>query len=261
MTHPFLADPERQRAFDHLTAVPTGSVRAWAEQLGWKVGRFRRFLDSLIRYRLGEIETTPFGTTFKPIAHKVRPCGARVAHTLGSTGVKSTGPSARTRKPGANSVTEVPWSAFAVRLIPAMNEEFGRLIADYQPVRADNRGSHRAGHELEAARVDPDWCEERLRQMCRSFNPAKHGRGEPPRTLAYFTRGLIRDWQQYWLNLMAVERSGNKAAVPAREAEPEKPLESVSPPAPPQPPLSVEAQEAWRTAFQTAEPGRRLEIA
>lgn len=159
-------------------------------------------------------------------------------------------------------MTEVPWSVFASRLIPVMNEEFGRLLSDYLPVRPDSRGSHKAGHELEAAKVDPEWCEQRLREMCRAFNPSKHGGGEPPRTLRYFVGGLIRDWRQYRLNLLTVERGcENKAAVPPREAEPEKPLESASPPAPPQPPLSPEAQEAWRTAFQTAEPGKRLGIA
>lgn len=160
-------------------------------------------------------------------------------------------------------MTEVPYSVYAVRMIPVMNEEFGRLIGDYQPVRADNRGSHRAGHELEAAHVDMDWCEQRLRELCRAFNPSKHGGGEPPRTLAYFTRGLIRDWRQYRLNLLTVE-TNEKAAVPITEARPsDVALESGPPPTPPQPsvPLSPETLTAWRAAFETAKPGQRSEVA
>lgn len=279
MNHPFLTDPERRRAFEHLCAVPTGSVRTWAEQLAWSRQKMERFLMSLVRYQLGEVITTPFGSTFRPSATPITAFPQKVYSgilpvsdtsrdasrfrpgPLGSTGVKSTGPSARTRKPGANSVTEVPFSFYASRLIPVMNEEFGRLLSDYLPVRPDSRGSHKAGHELEAAKVDPDWCEQRLREMCRAFNPSKHGGGEPPRTLAYFERGLIRDWRQYRLNLLTVE-SNEMAAVPTLEARPsDVALESASPPAPPQLPLSSEAMTAWRTAFESAQPGKRLGIA
>lgn len=261
--HPFLADPERRRAFDLLTAVPTGSVRIWADRLGWTKDRMQRFIDGLRRYRLGEVITCANRSTFIPASDilTVAECSGlsrTVAAPLGSTGVKSTGPSASTRKGSSNGASEVPWSSYAVRLIPAMNEEFGRLIAEYRPVRSDNRGSHRAGHELESQRVDPDWCEDRLRQMCRAFNPSKHGGGEPPRTLGYFTRGLIRDWRQYSLNLLSVERSEEKkVVVPVREAEPEKPLDEGSPPSPPQP-LSPDAAQAMRDAFEN--PGQRLRL-
>ncbi len=263
MSHPFLADPERRKAFDLLTAVPTGSVRIWAEQLGWSKDRMQRFIDGLRRFRLGEVITCANRSTFIPAdiltVADCRGLSRTVAPPLGSTGVKSTGPSARTRNSGANSVTEVPFSIYAVRMIPVMNEEFGRLIDGYQPVRADNRGSHRAGHELESANVDMDWCEQRLRELCRAFNPSKHGGGEPPRTLGYFTRGLIRDWQQYRLNLLTVERSEEKVAVPTTEARPsDVALEEGSPPTPPQP-LSPDAMTAMRQAFEN--PGRRLEIA
>lgn len=113
----------------------------------------------------------------------------------------------------------VPWSSIAVRLIPAMNDEFMRLLGDYRPINPDNRGSHRAGHELEQAGVDPEWCEQKLRQLCRVFNPSKHGGGKPPRTLAYYAKTLIREWKlwesQYSLPLARVEPSHPEPAPPA----------------------------------------------
>ncbi|MEX1185300.1 MAG: hypothetical protein WEA80_01760 [Gemmatimonadaceae bacterium] len=233
--HPYLSDPERASAFEYLSQQGAGTTRRWAEQLGWKRGKLNRFLDSVRRYRLAEIETTPHGSRFRPCtgvaesiepkrdqdADKVRPGRDQGATTLGSTGLSGfTGPSARERETGENSVDAagdtVPWSSIAVRMIPAMNQEFMRMFSDYRPINPDNRGSHRAGHELERAGVEAEWCEQRLRQMCRMFNPSKHGGGEPPRSLRYYAASLIRDWSQYSLPLARVEPASPRAAAPER---------------------------------------------
>ncbi len=124
----------------------------------------------------------------------------------------------------------MPWSAIAVRLIPVINEELTRLLGDYRQIRPDNRGSHRAGLQLEAANVDPDWCEQRLRLLCRTFNPSKHGGGQPPCTLAYFAGGLIRDWGQYSLPLLA--RVDTPAPIPTPPAKPPRAEEQLPDPAP-----------------------------
>lgn len=154
---------------------------------------------------------------------------------LGSTGVSGvTGPSDRTAKRRSvshNAGEAVPWSSIAVRMIPVMNEEFARLLGDaYREILPDNRGSHRAGHQLEAAHVDPDWCEQRLRLLCRTFNPSKHGGGQAPRTLAYFVGGLIRDWGQYSLPLLA--RVDTPAPTPVPPAGPPRAEEQLPDPAP-----------------------------
>ena len=249
--HPYLQDPERARAFEHLARQTAGTTRQWAEQLGWKRGKLNRFLDSVRRYRLADVETTPFGSRFRPCpgvletdaaAEPERGRGAVMAGpqpdhgrtTLGSTGfTRSSGPSER--KPGTASGNDageaVPWSALAARMIPVINEEFTRLLGEYRPIRPDSIGSHRAGHMLEKAEVDEVWCEQRLRQLCRVFNPSKHGGGEPPRTLAYFVGGLIRDWQQYSLPLLT-KATSPAPAPPSPTPRPVHVAERLPDPAP-----------------------------
>lgn len=247
--HPYLRAPDRARAFEHLSANPSGDTRTWAEELGWKRGKLLRFLDGVRRYQLADIETSRFGSRFRPCAGAINSSGPkadqnatgagpwsdRSATTLGSAGVtRVTGPSERKAKRPSVSHTAgdaVPWSSIAVRMIPVMNEEFSRLLGEaYRQILPDNRGSHRAGHQLEAAHVDPDWCEQRLRLLCRTFNPSKHGGGQAPRTLAYFTTGLIRDWRQYTLPLLA--RVATSTPAPAPAAPPPTAVELLPDPAP-----------------------------
>lgn len=220
MTHPFLEDPENDRAFAQLLAVPTGSVRTWAKSLGWSNGKMQRFLASLARYRLGEIQSCQHHSVFRPLnsgarieqerernpAPKQKPervhrsVSVRTdAHRppLGSSGL-------RTKKPSAAG------TEYSTALITAMNEALAALFKEsYRPVLLDNVSSIDTAQQLELAGVPVERAEAHLLVQCRLFNPSKHGKGDLPRSLAYFKRGIMKAWKneaQLEIPLMQLER-------------------------------------------------------
>jgi hypothetical protein len=69
-----------------------------------------------------------------------------------------------------------------------------RFGQEYRPVMHDNRASVAAGERLQAAGIDVDFAIAEVRGSCWLFNPSKHGRGELPRSLAYFERGIVKGW-------------------------------------------------------------------
>jgi hypothetical protein len=81
-------------------------------------------------------------------------------------------------------------------LIKAMNVALlVRFPESYQQVMLDNRSSVGAADRLELAGVPADRAEVHLQEQCRLFNPSKHGKGELPRSLAYFERGILKAWR------------------------------------------------------------------
>lgn len=77
-----------------------------------------------------------------------------------------------------------------------MNDVFTARFADgYRAVLEDNRSSIDAALRLEVAGVPLDRAEAFLAAQCRLFNPSKHGKGELPRSLAYFERGIVKAWR------------------------------------------------------------------
>lgn len=210
MMHTYLQDPENARAYAHLIEFPIGSVRKWAKALGWSDGKMQRFLGALRRYRLGSIETCQHHSVFRPLngkkeafphptpvsppplapPHEVhRSASVRIdAHRcvsapLGSSGLVDQQPSAAGLE-------------YSTALIKAMNDALVARFADgYRAVLPDNRSSIDTATRLELAGVPPDRAEAHLLEQCRLFNPSKHGKGELPRSLAYFERGILKAWR------------------------------------------------------------------
>ena len=199
--HTYLQDPENARAYAHLIEFPIGSVRKWAKALGWSDGKMQRFLGALRRYRLGSIEACQQHSVFRPLNSPLNPRGedansppAKVHRSvsmridayrppLGSSGLVEKEPSAA-------------GSEYSTALIKAMNVALlVRFPESYQQVMLDNRSSVGAADRLELAGVPADRAEVHLQEQCRLFNPSKHGKGELPRSLAYFERGILKAWR------------------------------------------------------------------
>lgn len=215
MTHAFLQDPEHARAYAHLSAVPIGSVRTWAKSLGWSNGKMQRFLGAIRRYRLGDVQSCDRHSVFRPLNSPINPKGedansppAKVhrfvsvrtdAHRppLGSSGLSTKQPSAA-------------GSEYSTALITAMNDALSALFKEsYRPVLLDNVSSIETAQLLESAGVPVDRAEAHLLVQCRLFNPSKHGKGDLPRSLAYFKRGIMKAWKneaQLEIPLMQLER-------------------------------------------------------
>lgn len=70
-----------------------------------------------------------------------------------------------------------------------------RFSETYRPVLPDNRSSIEAALRLDVSGVPADRAVFYLEEQCRLFNPSKHGKGELPRSLAYFERGILKAWR------------------------------------------------------------------
>lgn len=253
MMHPFLEDPENARAYAQLLAVPIGSVRTWASSLGWSTGKMQRFLASLRRYRLGEIQSCKHNTVFRPLKNSpINPKGEEVYRRvpvridvhrppLGSSGL-------RAQKPSAAG------SEYSTALITAMNDALSaRFKESYRPVLVDNHSSIAAAERLELAGVPADKAEAHLLVQCRLFNPSKHGKGELPRSLSYFERGIRKAWKneaQFEIPLMQLEtgESGpryQEYVAPATE-QPKAKAETID-----------NVAQDWRAIANSSTPPRR----
>lgn len=226
--HTFLQDPEYARGYAHLLAVPIGSVRTWARSLGWSRSSMQRFLASLRREHLGEVQSCKTHSVFRPLSGKTKgfvhppsPVHTPVAQThdvarcvpgrpgtsryvpaaLGSSGLVGKEPSA----------TAEAGSEYSRALITAMNDALlARFRESYRSVLVDNVSSIAAADRLEKAGVPADKAEAHLLVQCRLFNPSKHGKGDLPKSLAYFERGILKAWKteaQLTIPLMQLERS------------------------------------------------------
>jgi hypothetical protein len=135
-----------------------------------------------------------------------------------------------------------------------MNEALAaRFKESYRPVLLDNASSIAAADRLENAGVPAGKGEAHLLVQCRLFNPSKHGKGELPKSLAYFERGVLKAWKteaQLAIPLMQLERGDN----PPRYQE-------YVPPASDQPPIKPETIESvareWRALANSPKPPRR----
>lgn len=198
MTHPILRDPERQRAYEVLKSMPTGTERSWAEALGWNHVRVRRFIAALERQRLVSVTRTRYGTRLD-----FGECSEAEAYPLHT---RSTG----VAKPKhLDMLDDDRLDPVATALIEVMNDELTRRFPEwYRPVMSDNKSSQEAGGRIRQAGVPIERAIEILRMDCRKFHPEKHGRGEPPYSLAYFEKGILQRWRadQLPLGLLNVER-------------------------------------------------------
>lgn len=271
--HPFLQDPENARGYAHLLAVPLGTVRTWAKSLGWKKGKMQRFLASLSRHQIGELQSCKTHSVFRPLNAPIHPFTPRVkiapiapthdvyrrvpgvpgtdrytSAALGSTGLEAKEPSAKADTAG---------SEYSRALITAMNEALlARFKESYRPVLLDNRSSIRAATRLELAGVPLAKGEAHLLVQCRLFNPSKHGKGELPKSLAYFERGTLKAWRteaQLQIPLMQLERSST---------DPGPKYQEFTPPAADLPIAKPETIDSvareWRQVAGSPIPPRRL---
>lgn len=194
---------DRDLALADLQANPTDSYRQRSARWGWPVPRIQRLLQSLRKAEsvsgVSGVNVTRIGDT-PPIHPPDTPChlDTRVLD---------------------NSRCEE--GRYTERLIEAMNAELSRIHESYQPVMADNRGSHRAGEAFEAAGIPFDFALQQLLDDCRKYNPSKpYAKGELPKSLAMFTRGVLRAWtrrSQLELGIppsLSVDRAPSLPAIP-----------------------------------------------
>lgn len=188
MTHFFLQDPENLRAFQHLTAVPIGTVRTWAEALGWKKSRMERFLLNLQAHRLAEIDARSKGSTFRPIS------AASVRDTSETRPAANQEPCSGLTEPRLRK-GDVEKIAGADLLIEVVNDGL-RHHDSYLPISADNYGSHRAAkHWLSGAGIPLEEAIVLLRRKVMAFDLDKSG-DEYPRSLGYFTKAVLSEWKR-----------------------------------------------------------------
>ena len=193
MSHPFLEDPENLRAFQQLTASPTGSVRKWEQLLGWKPGRMQRFLASLVKYGLAEIDACKHHSVFRPRGVADRSVVSRsVAPPLKQgqfSGLKK--PSLR-RSPQRGKAAEQPGTEL---LIDAMNRSMKRFDS-YLPVRADNFGSHRAAKRwLVDEQIPLEEAVTLLYRAAEGFSLDLAPGGDYPKSIAFFSKVVVTRWR------------------------------------------------------------------
>ena len=192
---------DRAEAIADLILNPAGSVRIWADRWGWHRRAVERFLSSLERDHVMTFERGKTGTRAAGCPGVSRP----KKWTTGTLNPESGDPTEGV--PGVPATLENyreqittdsrGGTPYAERLIAEMNRVLGQSIGEtYEPVSADQRGSHRAAQKLEAANVPLEFALEQLAEDCRNFNPGRHGKGKDPRSLAFFAPWILRDWNR-----------------------------------------------------------------
>lgn len=231
--HRILHDPRKAAALVDLQANPVGSLEWWGKRWSMKRDAVHRFLNALMRAGVVIIATSAGGTqvTFldddsdSSPTRSDREQGVRDAaamhprsvavpsRPLASLASCSTGPSESFPQTAANSVDVVSYGGeegtYTEKLIRAMNracrETFGSA---HRTIQDDNRGSNRAGPQLEAEGVPIGFAIEQLVLGVRRFNVLKHGKGSLPRTVAYFAPGISEKWSQPEFTLLSMEQGG-----------------------------------------------------
>jgi hypothetical protein len=92
-----------------------------------------------------------------------------------------------------------------------------RFKESYRRVLEDNKSSVASAGRLELAGIPVDKAEAHLLVQCRLFNPSKHGKGDLPKSLAYFERGILKAWKneaQLAIPLMQLETTKYQEYVP-----------------------------------------------
>ena len=193
MTHPFLADPANQKAYQALVDCPRGSSRAWATQADWTHSRMRTFLKNLVVLGLARIVKLPHGSLFEPVSTCANLCEPVSTCAIPYLGSKSNCDKVP-RYVGSNGGTEKPVAESAeAALIEALNLGILENFRDFHPIPATNRGSIAAAKRI--LKVVPLERAERLvREAGRIFTPDKTG-GDLPRSLGhpFFTRYAINE--------------------------------------------------------------------
>jgi hypothetical protein len=226
VNHPYLVDPAHSQAFAALVANGYGTQRGWARAWGWTLPRVQRFLSALVRYQLAEIVTAPRMTIVRILpadgqrgrsdTNRYEPIQSVVEVVVDPVvEVVVDPPTLGTRYLDKQPRYLEAGSGFTETLINCMNavlaERFGEA---YRPVMHDNRASVAAATRMQTSGIDLAFAVAELRQGCWLFNPSKHGKGELPRSLAYFERGIVKAWgmrAQQQLALLSSAKGGAAA--------------------------------------------------
>jgi hypothetical protein len=190
--HPYLSDPEHLRAFQHLTASPTGSVRKWEQLLGWKPGRLQRFLAVLRENGLAEVESCHKHSIFRPLVtvagrsvamRSVAPPKQEQFSSLKKPSLRQRPREKEQQQPGADL------------LIDAMNRSMKRFDS-YLPVRADNFGSHRAARRwLVDESIPLEEAVTLLYRAAEGFSIDLAPGNAYPESIAYFSKVVVTRWR------------------------------------------------------------------
>jgi hypothetical protein len=222
VTHPYLADPDRAAAFAYLSANPSGSRARWAKGLTWSPSKVQRFIEALVRFRLAEIEVNPYYTHFKPLVDvetpKPPPISDRSAG--GQQPIKNRSATGQAHLEALDSgylvsrCAKVPangGNAEAMACIAVVNEVLGYNFGqNYTPISHDNHGSHRAVQHWMEMGLPLEAMTRLLRMKAAVFNPEKIN-GDMPRSLAFFTKWILKEWaieqRQLPLVFLTVDRT------------------------------------------------------
>lgn len=219
--HPFLLDPDRQKAFADLANNATGTYRGWAKRWGWSVSRVQRFISALDHLGIAMVTRTPYGT----MVHFR--CAADSHNRNTSTSLSNRNEFEPDSEPNhlgseTRSTTILEPRApeqqiaesYTASCITVINEHLkARFGSRFSPIRMDNRGSAAAGARLLAAGVELGFAIAKIRKDCAAFNPLRHGDGKLPRSLGYFERGLLKAYSN---------RPQAEAPEPAERSHPAK---------------------------------------
>jgi hypothetical protein len=249
--HPFLEDPENLRAFQQLTASPTGSVRKWEQLLGWKPGRMQRYLASLAKYGLAKVESCKQHSVFRPLSG-VADCSvvSRSVAAPVKQGHCSSLTKTSLRQRPRGKAAEQPGTEL---LVDTMNQSMKRF-GSYLPVLSDNFGSRRAAKRWLVDQGIP--LEEAITLLYRAaeaFDLDLAPGHDYPESIAYFSKFVIARWK-------AIQRDRHQLGLfPKMDMQLERP--STEPPAaPPVPESKPEPQRPLASTALMAEVMARLAV-
>jgi hypothetical protein len=236
VTHPYLADPERAAAFAYLSANPSGSRARWAKGLTWSPSKVQRFIEALVRFRLAEIEVVRgYFSVFKPLIEppSLDPFGPiNDRSETGPKPINNRSDSGRAHLEALDSgylvsrYAKAPpkngGNAEAMTCIAVVNEVLGANFGEhYTPISHDNHGSHRAVQHWIEVGIPLEAMTRLLRMKAAVFNPEKIN-GDMPRSLAFFTKWILKEWaieqRQLPLVFLTVDRA------PAQREKLKKPV-------------------------------------
>jgi hypothetical protein len=234
VTHPYLIDPERAAAFAFLSANPSGSRARWAKGLTWSPSKVQRFIEALLRFRLAEIEVNPYFTHFKPLVDVEPPKPSPVSDRSapGQQPIKNRSTAGQAHLEALDSgflvsrYAKAPpkngGNAEAMTCIAVVNEVLGANFGEhYTPISHDNHGSHRAVQHWIEVGIPLETMTRLLRMKAAVFNPEKIN-GDMPRSLAFFTKWILKEWaieqRQLPLVFLTVDRA------PAQREKLKKPV-------------------------------------
>jgi hypothetical protein len=191
----------REQAIADLRANPAGSYREFMTRWSWPYPRVQRLLRSIEKAGICSLERSKSGTRARFTDDSGESGESAPPDSLNpqSRGESAIHPpdSPRHLDTGSLDLSRDEESRYTERLIDAANAALAGIYGTaFTRISADNFGSHRAGQAFIHAGIPFEFARDRLVEDCRRFNPSKHGRGELPKSVGLFTRGILRAWNR-----------------------------------------------------------------